>query len=186
MRNKIKVNVKELNKELTWEFRRGLFIGALFMLALCLLLSMLTFDFQKEEVSTQEKDVGFQEIVNNCANKTILESAECVNAHIRQFFYYNISNLNKELDFDKLRQEGGVCSSWAGIFCALGDELGFYTQIISMKTGYINITKNNETKEYVKRHENCLWSDEHFWIILDQESLFKFKFGKSNWTINIT
>ena len=165
-------------------FKEGLITG--FLLAITILLLTLSIYLYLEEkgfsFNSEFKDVaGVQEIVKNCENKTLIESAKCANAHVRQFFSYNISNLGKDLNYSQVVKLGGVCSDFAEIYCQIGKELGFYTLYEDrIKTGYQNFTIKNKTKEYKTTHAFCLWSNGSGYVILDQTSLFKFRFAQTD------
>lgn len=46
----------------------------------------------------------------NCDNLSLLDTSECLNNDLKRFFKYNLSNAGKEIDLEKLKNEGGVCS----------------------------------------------------------------------------
>ena len=113
---------------------------------------------------------SIQDIIDKCSNQSLFESSECVRNEVLIFFKYNNSNTGKDLTFEELIELGGVCSSWADLYCSIGEELEFNTKRISVIMGHYN-------DEYLG-HAFCIWSDvideEHGgYVILDQTSIIK-------------
>jgi hypothetical protein len=178
MKQHRKKNKRDISYKLRREFREGLIIGNLIMIILILSSILIYFYFEENSFSVSKTEKA-QEIINNCNSSAIVKSAECVNAHIRQFFKYNISNVGKKLGFNELKEQGGVCSNWAELYCDIGKDLGFYTRKVdNILTGYENLTINNKTKEYKTSHVFCLWSNQDAYVVLDQTNIFKFEFDK--------
>lgn len=154
----------------------GYLTACVLILGMTLLLDY--FDNGKILSSNPEIPKEVSQIVNKCSNLPIDESAECANKIVKSFYIYNISNLGKDLEFNELQKEGGVCSHWAKLYCMIGEELGFYTYYNDKITlGYENYTINNKTSEYMTKHANCIWSNQEAYVILDQQSVFVFKFA---------
>lgn len=160
-------------------FKRRVFV-LLFLIYISLLLFLFHF-LLLSETPIEEEPIDYVAF-DDCENLSLIEGAECVNEIVKGFFVYNISNIDKNLSFQKLKEEGGVCSHWSELYCSVGDNLNYYTQNVTFKTESVNITKNNKTQEYDILHKNCIWSDSSGWVILDQQKLFHFKFGDVNIT----
>jgi len=91
-----------------------------------------------------------------CNQTDLKQASKCALEELKGFYYYNISNIGKKLDFETLKQEGGVCSHYADWYIKKGEELGFYTKRVIIKT-------NKKTS-----HAFAIWSDEEGYVILDQ------------------
>lgn len=164
-----KRKIKKKKKKILW---RLWFLGIIFLL---LLLSIQT----ENKIPDKKIVLSEMDIFEGCKdNSSIFKSANCIKRRVDRFFVYNTSNAEKNLSFKQLKDEGGVCSHWARLYCSIGEEFGYYSQNVSIQTSNINITnENNKTKEYNIYHENCFWSDNSGWVLFDQQALFEFKFG---------
>ena len=160
-----------------------------FLLAILLIASALLFMIAYDNYSKNKKILGNQEIpeeiqdiIEICKNKPLVESAECVNIIVKGFYKYNVSNIDKGLNFSELVEQGGVCWHYANLYFQIGFALGFYVENPSIRTGYENMTIKNKTKEYQMNHQFAIWSNDEGYVILDQKRLFSFKFERNNLT----
>lgn len=155
-------------------------------LTACILILCVTLIVQNSDkpvlIKTAENKnipLGIEEIVSKCSNLSIRESAKCVQEYVKTFYLYNISNVNKELTFDELKEQGGVCSHFSELYCQIGKELNFSTLYEDrIKTGKQFLTINNETKLRDTSHAICIWSNEFSYIILDQKEIVIANFEK--------
>ncbi len=69
-----------------------------------------------------------------------------------------------ELDFETLKEQGGVCTSWSDYYNEIGQGLGFYTENIIIKV------------EDGLSHEFNVWSNEDKYCILDQTEVICIEF----------
>lgn len=122
-------------------------------------------------------DVELQEIINMCSNRSLIDSAYCVRDLTKPFFKYNISNEGKDLEFETLKREGGMCGAWADYWCEVGDKLGYYTERVVIDSGVVNFTYKGVYKEWLTTHAFCIWSDSSSFVIADGITITKFKFG---------
>lgn len=147
------------------------------ILANLLLIFSLVVNDDKPKITISPE--GVNSIYDSCINKTMFESAKCVNTIVKQIFQYNISNIGKELSFLELLEQGTVCEGWASLYCLVGDELGYNTKLVQFPTNYITLP---QTKEYEISHIFCIWSNARGYIILDQTQMFSFEFAEVNKT----
>ncbi len=160
------------------EFSRGFLIGICSAIILIGLIYLSSVYFSKNPVSSEliisPKEV--KEIINKCSNNSLFNSAECVQKITKTFYKYNLSQIDKNIDFEILKINGGVCEDWALYWCLVGEEIGFYTEEVRIDTGTLNFTYNGEYGEYEIRHMFCIWSDESGYIIADGNTVHYFKF----------
>lgn len=129
------------------------------LVVLLLIVVAIPFAFS----STEDKSIGLEEIKESCSGLDIFESSSCVLDLTRGFYKYNLDNLGKSLDFETLQYEGGVCSSWSDYYKDIGDDFGFNTKNVLIKT----------SENY---HEYNVWSNEEGYCIMDQTKSFCVKF----------
>jgi len=68
-------------------------------------ISYLRDFFQEEKVIINES------IIEGCTNLNIFNSAVCLQKNVKNLPYkYNLSNADKDLTFEELKQQGGVCA----------------------------------------------------------------------------
>lgn len=91
----------------------------------------------------------------NC-NMDLKNTSECLNTKLLTFFKYNISNINKQLTLDELKEQGGVCWQYADWYISQINKSMFYTEILRFPTG------NGSG------HAVALMSNEEGYCILDQ------------------
>lgn len=103
-----------------------------------------------------------QEILNNCSNLSLKHTCRCFVENVRSFFNYNKTNINvsiNEMDFERLKAEGGVCRHYNRMYERWGKELGFLDKHLSLPEinhGFA-VLYDEENKDY---------------CILDQTSYF--------------
>lgn len=133
------------------------------IIILFILLLVFTVPFAKGYID-QKKTESIESIANSCSEKNLLDSAECVTELTKQFYKYNWDNLNKELDFQTLKEQGGVCTSWSDYYNKVGQSLGFYTENIIIKI------------DDGLSHEFNVWSNKDQYCILDQTEIICIEF----------
>ena len=143
----------------------GILIGIILTFGMLLVVENLETNLFIEKSENPE---SINEIINKCSNQSLFESSECVRDEILTFYKYNDSNTGKDLTFEELIEEGGVCSSWADLYCSIGKEIGFNTKRTTILMG----DYNNESLG----HAFCVWGDvineeKGGYVILDQTSL---------------
>ncbi len=103
-------------------------------------------------------------IDNNCNKTDIFTNAECLNNKLGQWWYYNISNIGKELSLEELKEKGGVCSHATEWFLNNINNSIFYTERVLIK-----INKS-------KYHTFAIMSNEQGYCLLDQKIIQCFGF----------
>lgn len=94
--------------------------------------------------------------ITDCENQSIIEASECAKEYVGEFYYYNESNQNKDLDFETLKKEGGVCWHYSKLYSDIGKDLGFYVKEVTMDI-------DNKSS-----HRVAIWSNNEAYCILDQ------------------
>lgn len=167
---------RKFNRDYWYGFSVGILI--ILILAFLFYIGFFYYDYKTSSKINIDPE-GISIIINECSNLTISESAHCVRDITKTFFKYNISNIEKNLDFETLKREGGMCESWADYWCKIGDELGYYTKKTSLNIGYCAFEYEGEYKEFRMNHEICFWSNEEYYIKLDGLDLDESKFDAS-------
>jgi hypothetical protein len=93
----------------------------------------------------------------NCSDMGLVDTAACLKNQVSAFYYYNISNVGKDLTEEELKQQGGVCKHYAEWYSNQAQNLGFYTKEIVFSVGDLN-------------HEVALISNNEGYCVLDQTS----------------
>ncbi len=108
---------------------------------------------------------SIQEISEFCNKENISEASSCVVKITSEFYKYNEENIGKNLTFDELKEEGGVCSSWSDYYNEIGRSLGYNTSNVTVPiSGFVY-------------HRLSVWSDENGYCILDQTEFSCFDFN---------
>ena len=110
---------------------------------------------------------SYEEIINYCQRETILETASCVSSLTNKFFYYNISNLGKDLDLETLISEGGTCLDWMAYYNNIGRAYRYNTEEVIIKTGEDS------------SHAFSVWSTGEAYCDLDETAVSCFEFKKN-------
>jgi hypothetical protein len=109
----------------------------------------------------EEQPENVEDIVNSCLNMSLEDSSKCVLDITKGFYKYNIDNVSRDLTFNELKEEGGVCSSWSDYYSEIGSQLGF-------KTKNVIIPTSQSENIY---HEFSVWSSKEGYCVLDQTEL---------------
>lgn len=82
-----------------------------------------------------------ENIIDGCVNLNIFNTAVCLRENVRSFYNYNVSNTDKDLTFEELKQQGGVCSHYSSLYYNAGRTLDFYSREVTIyvddDTGHI-------------------------------------------------
>ena len=168
---------KNRKKKINPEYLRGLIDGVAIILILVSAISIiLLLNPNHKVLSGIDSPNETSMIIDECSNKTLIESAYCVRDITETFFKYNISNIDKYM-FDVLKEEGGMCRSWASYWCGIGDKFGYYTKEVSIDIGLVNFTYQGIYDEWDTGHVFCVWSNKDSYIIADGLVIHKFKFN---------
>jgi hypothetical protein len=119
---------------------------------------------------------------SGCDNLSLENTAKCLKKNLKEFYYYNISNVDKELTLEELKEQGGVCWHyarwWRDEFIRLGAKLS--------KDGDKYYIEENSSKFYIKEvtfsidnetsHRIAIVSSAGGWCALEQLSIDCFRF----------
>ena len=83
-----------------------------------------TYDLDFFNSNDQSIQASEEEIIQQCSNISLKETAKCLKNNIKTFYYYNVTN---ELysDVETIRKFGGDCYNYAMLYIKLAKELGF-------------------------------------------------------------
>lgn len=102
----------------------------------------------------------------DCNNITSLnEDVHCMVENVSNFFIYNMSNKNRDINFQQLEKEGGVCYQWAEYYINMSIKKGYLAKEVSFY-----MTENSS-------HSVALVSTNGSYCIIDQESYKCFTTG---------
>lgn len=76
-----------------------------------------------------------EDALQACKNMTTEETSFCLRNKLKEFYYYNISNIGKALSINRLKKEGGVCWHYSNWYCSRARDLGFFCERVSISTG---------------------------------------------------
>ena len=85
------------------------------------------FLFQKDYTPDQIPN-SEQEIVDNCKNLNLTESAFCIRDNVKLFYNYSLTD-EIYSDFNSLKVNGGNCYHYANLYTELAKQLGFNSEI---------------------------------------------------------
>ncbi len=167
-----------MRKKKNQEFSSGFLIGICSVIILIGLIYLGYSYFSDNSISLKSITIPeeMKDIINECSNKSLFNSAGCVQKITKTFYKYNLSQVDKNTDFENLKINGGVCKDWADYWCQIGEEIGFYTEEVSMDAGTLNFTYEGKYDEYEISHAFCLWSDKSGYIIADGKTIHYFGF----------
>jgi hypothetical protein len=111
--------------------------------------------------------------VEACRNNTLEDKAYCLARVLKLFYKYNITNAGKEMSFDEIVEQGGVCSHYAnlykewilqlnGTYTKNGD-LGVFENDTQLYVSYTTLHTSNTTS-----HKFTIMSSSEGYCILDQ------------------
>jgi len=111
-----------------WFLLIGFFIGVVFTIILSFII---TYDFSSD-ISEESKQIveSELEIIENCRNMSLEDSAECLVSAIKPFYIYNVTDDKIKLNISQLKERGGDCRNWAFLYQRLGKDLGFNTTTV--------------------------------------------------------
>jgi hypothetical protein len=95
----------------------------------------------------------------NCTDLNLSESAYCLRDRLLGFYKYNISNIDKELTLDELKEQGGVCSHYSKWYITEMEKNGFNAEYV--------VFPLNETIN----HAIAIASNSEAYCILDQRAV---------------
>lgn len=97
-----------------------------------------------------------EDIVKECKNKSLGDTAECLTAHTMKFFKYTETDDKIDLTFEQLKSYGGDCKDWSDFYISVLSELGFHSKYVDMPI------------DQFVGHRFVVFSNEEGYVILDQ------------------
>ena len=129
------------------------------ILGICISFAVIQLNIKLPELA-QSKYVE-----QNCNQTDLFLNAECLNNQLSSWWFYNISNVGKELNLSELKQMGGVCSHAAN---------WYYENI---NKSLFRATKVHFDIDDKTRHIITLISNSQGYCNLDMKSITCFKMG---------
>ena len=128
-------------------------------------------DVLKTQIDLQKNIAsGEQDILDNCANLKVDETAECLVTNVRTFFIYTKTDDSISLTFDQLKTNGGDCKDWSELYVRLSEELGFYGTTATM------ITEEDSINKITYLHVIAFISNSDGYCMLSQENYICYEF----------
>src|SRR3990167_1638331 len=115
--------------------------------------------FIKYKLNKQEPPNSIQEIINNCDNKDLSDSIDCIKKYTYSMYKYNLTDDKITLTFDQLKVRGGDCLDWTRLYEQIAKSLGFNT---TQTTVFV---KDNSTINFY--HTNLMVYNEEGYCLLD-------------------
>lgn len=167
-----------MKKKKNHEFNHGLFVGICSVIILIGLIYLGYLYFSENPIFLKSIAIPeeMKNVINKCSNESLADSAECAQNITQTFYKYNWSNFDKDIDFETLTRDGGVCNHWTEYWCYIGKEIGFYIEEVHIDAEILNFTHNGKYDEYKIGHTFCIWSDESGYVIADGKTVHYFKF----------
>jgi len=139
----------------------------LIFIALLFSISALLIEVYSHFVINNTERLSNIEYDANCENMNIFNTSYCLRNQLIVFYKYNLSNIGKDLNFEKLKKEGGVCSHFAKWYYEKINKTKFNAQEVSFAI--------NETLY----HKVTIISDNEGYCLLDQNEVGCVKFARS-------
>lgn len=89
-------------------------------------------DIFKDKKTTPETK---KDIVKDCENLLLFDTAECLVANVKTFYKFNITRDDVKVPFSYLLKNGGDCKDWSELYSDLAEELGYENKIIFFNSG---------------------------------------------------
>lgn len=138
----------------------------LFALLLLIFTSIGIGYYGQDDISSLIRKITQEEInaPEECINLSMTETAHCLNDYVCSIYKYKNRDDSETPTLQELINEGGDCKDWADLYMKYSDDLGFYSEMIIIKT------------RYKEAHAFMILSDETGYCKLDQMSLDCFLF----------
>ena len=132
-------------KYFIWVFVISLFIGVI------LLINSTSY-----EIDTPNSE---QDIIDNCENLELFDTAKCLNDNINTFYKFNKTDDALIQAFNNLKIRGGDCMDYSRLYEKLGNKLGFTSKIVRISLTKIDhvFTIINDGEDYCILDQNEYW-----------------------------
>ncbi len=116
--------------------------------------------FETEDIPEQEIIIpnSEQEIIDNCKNLTLEDSARCLRDEIKSFYIFNETDDTVNLTLDDIKRRGGDCRDYSFLYEKLAKGLGFNSTTI----------RHNGIKDVHPAHRWAVVWDNETYCKLDQ------------------
>lgn len=115
-------------------------------------------------------------VESNCSNLSLFETSNCLRDELSKWYFYNLSNMNKELNISELKESGGTCVHFSEWFESNYINLGF-----NAKT--IDISGQDTGHEVIIAWTKNLSDGKGSYCIADQTQIACFNLGGINMTL---
>lgn len=131
--------------------------------------------YQGQPLVVMAGEIGENRTDNNetfdCKNKSLEQTAECLNRELMTFYNYNLSRVGEKLSEAELREQGGVCEHYADWYIEMGKRLGFNTEKVAIKI------------DSRVGHAFAVISNSEGYCIMDQNTARCKKLKQIDWTL---
>jgi hypothetical protein len=134
------------------------------LVLVAIFIAILTIPLILGEFNSNTEVNDIQDVIDSCSGMSLVDASTCATDMTSEFYKYNIDNMSKDLDFQTLKKEGGVCTSWSDYYNEIGEGLGYNTEGVIVK-----VSDNFY-------HQFSVWSNEDNYCILDQTAVSCFGF----------
>ena len=111
---------------------------------------------------------------STCNNLSLSETSNCLKNDLNEWYFYNLSNMDKELSISQLKESGGVCTHFSNWYKDNYINLGFNAKLIDLSSDDIR-------HEFVIAWTKNLSNGEY--CIADQTKTACFNLGEINMTL---
>lgn len=142
----------------------------IFLCILSLLISSINLAVTSETIKSIPEKPILTNISNNydCNNLNLMNTSDCLVNEVSKWFIYNMTNWQKNITEEQLKNEGGTCWAYADWYDSQVKNLGFNSTEVIIPSGKIST------------HKFTVISNEEGYCILDQIYTWCFEFGEKN------
>ena len=134
---------------------------SLAMVVVLLALAFTTLQTLYHPELIPQRSLKLTEYPVDCSNLSLPDTAYCLRDELKTFYHFNRSNVGKDLTFEQLVKEGGVCTHYSDWYSQRMSALGFYVKIVDMDVDLKSKPKIG--------HEIAIASNREAYCVLDQD-----------------
>ena len=140
------------------------------ILTVSLIVGIFALGFMSSRLyeSRQQNPSVELKIDSNCSGLNLVMTSQCLKDQLSTFYFYNSSQIGKELSLDELKKFGGVCHQYAGWYYDNAIRLGFNAERVIMKV--------NDNMS----HEIAIMSNSEGYCSLDMENINCIEFSNQS------
>ena len=98
------------------------------------LLFYIIYDVTKTKYGEKITITSSEDIWRSCEGLNVKKATECLIRNVAEIYKYNSSQVGKELTFEELKENGGVCNHYSMLYTDAAQKLGFYARTVTIKT----------------------------------------------------